>query len=350
MTKDLSVAKPGAGGTRPRRGLTSLARLGVESGGALTERTNDSVLALNTALDRLSCIYSLGFRDDDFHSGRPKSVNVTLRRKNLRAFHAEAYVLRTEAGKRESLLLAAFVDPKAADDGSLRALLIPRGGDGAKWKVAVQLRMRPHGHSGNSAELGASIVRHDTVTDHFASSIATKAGSRAIVLEKTLAIAPGDFSVVAVARDVESDGVSSSRLDASWPNPAHTAAAITPVAVLQAGPASMSKDGAFASSGSLARDLDESLDPSVDISLISVVCRGAGTMGPVIVERWLEGGSRSQFVALTIAETDEPCHETVDVVPGRRLSPGEVDYRVTVRVGDEIVAQEHRRLRIGVPF
>jgi hypothetical protein len=347
MPKGYSAAKADVGGARSGGGLTSLARLGVESGGALTERTNDSILALNTALNRLSCIYSLGFRDDDFHGGRRKSVNVTLRRKDLRAFHPEAYVLRTETMKRESRLLAAFVDPKAADDGSLRALLIPRGGDGTTWKVAVQLRMRPHGHSGNSAELGASIVRHDRVTDHFASSIATTSGSRAIVLEKTLEVAPGDFSVVAVARDVGSDDVGSSRLDESWPNPAHTAAAITPVAVLQAGPAAMSRDGAFASSGSLARDLDELLDPSVDVSLMSVVCRGAGTKGPVVVERWLEGGSRSEFAPLTIAETGEPCHQTVDVVPGRRFPPGEVDYRVTAKVGDEIVAQERRTLRVG---
>ncbi len=347
MTKDFSAPKTNVGDAKSGRGLTSLARLGVESGGALTERTNDSILALNTALNRLSCIYSLGFRDDDINGGRRKAINVTLRRKGLRAFHPEAYVLRTDATKRESRLLAAFVDPTAAGDGSLRALLIPRGGDGTKWKVSVQLRMRPHGRSDSSAELGASIVRHDTVTDHFASSIATKSGSRPIVLEKTLEVAPGDFSVVAVARDVGSDDVSSRRLDESWPNPAHTAAAITPVAVLQAGPAAMSRDGAFASSGSLARDLDEVLDPSMDVSLMSVVCRGAGTKGPVVVERWIEGGSRGTFAPFTIEETGEPCQRSIDVLPGKRLTLGEVDYRMTARVGDEIVAEQRRTLRVG---
>ena len=178
----------------------------MESGGALTERTNDSILALNTALSRLSCFYSLGFRDDDVNGGRPKAINVTLGKRGLRAFHPEAYVVRTDAMIRESRLLAAFVDPKASGDGSLRALLIPRVGDETKWTVSVQLRMPPQGRPDGSAELGASNVRHDSVTDHFASSIATKSGSGHIVLEKTLNVAPGDFSVVAVARTLGSGG------------------------------------------------------------------------------------------------------------------------------------------------
>ena len=50
---------------------------------------------------------------------------------------------------------------------------------------------------------------------------------------------------------------------------------------------------------------------------------------------------------MTIAETAEPCVQTVDVVPAGRLQPGVVDYRIVARIGDEIVAQERRTLRIG---
>jgi hypothetical protein len=81
---------------------------------------------------------------------------------------------------------------------------------------------------------------------------------------------------------------------------------------------------------------------------MSVVCRGAKTKRPVVVERWLEGGPRDEFVPMTIAETDQPCVQTVDVMPAGRLLPGVVDYRVTARIGDEIVAQERRTLRVGV--
>jgi hypothetical protein len=81
---------------------------------------------------------------------------------------------------------------------------------------------------------------------------------------------------------------------------------------------------------------------------MSVVCRGAKTKSPVIVERWLEGGPRDEFAPITMAETDPPCVQTVDVMPAGRLLPGVVDYRVTARVDDEIVAQERRTLRVGV--
>jgi hypothetical protein len=208
--------------------------------------------------------------------------------------------------------------------------------------------LRPTGLPDNSAELGASIVRRDKVTDHFAASIATKSASRAMVLEKRIELDPGAFSIVAVARDAKRGDIGSSRLRAEWPNPATTDAAIAPVAVLQAGPAAMSKDGAGSSSGLLAREVDEPLDPSASVTLESVVCRGAKSHGPVVIERWLEDGSANDFAPMTIAETEGPCVQTIDVVPAGRLQPGVADYRIVARIGDEIVAQERRTLRVGV--
>ncbi len=168
-----------------------------------------------------------------------------------------------------------------------------------------------------------------------------------MVLEKSLDVAPGEFSVVAMARDAKRGDIWSSRLDADWPSPAKSAAAIAPIAVLQTGPVAMSKDGAVSSSGSLARDVDELLDPSIGISLASVVCRGAKTKAPIVVERWIEDGSPNEFAPMTIEETGDPCIQTVDVVNAGRLRKGVVEYRVTARIGDEIVAQERRTLRVG---
>ncbi len=313
----------------------------------LTERTNDSTLALNTALTRLSCYYSLGYRDDGRHGGRRAAVAVQLRPKGLQAFYPEAYLLRTASMKRESNLLAAFVDPERADGGLLRALLIPRGGNGTTWTAAVQLRLRPSAAADNRNELGASIVRHDAVTDQFAWSVATSNTSRDIVFEKSLDIRPGDFSIVAVASDVKTGQIGSRRIEHHWPDPATADAAITPIAVLQTGPAAISRDGTPELKGPLARDRDEVLDPSGDISLQSVVCRGVKTKGPVRIERWLEGGTRARFEPITLAEPAELCHPITDVVPAGRLAHGDVDYRVVARIGDDIVAQERRTLRVG---
>jgi len=250
------------------------------------------------------------------------------------------------ASIQQSRLLNAFVNPAASDDGSLRALLIPRGGDGKHWKASIQLRLRPTGLSDNSAELGASIVRQDKVTDHFAASVATASRSRPTVLEKTLDIPPGEFSVVAVAFDTKRGDIGSNRLDADWPNPAKSAAAIAPIAVLQAGAAAMSRDGIVSNSGSLARDVDEALDPAASIILATVVCRGAKANAPIVVERWVEDGMPNEFAPMTIGATGDPCVQTVDVVRAGRLRPGVVDYRLTARIGSDIVAEQRRALRV----
>jgi hypothetical protein len=332
---------------RHRQAQDALVGLAAETGGeAFLGGASNKYIA-----DRIeslsSCRLLLSFPPGDLP--RDKAMNVTL------ALHVPKVKIQTQgrivipspASIERSRLLAAFVDPTSSDDGSLRALLIPRGGDGKVWKAAVQLRLRPSGIPDNSAELGASILRHDRVTDHFASSIATANGSRAMVLEEGLDIAPGKFSIVTVARDAKRDDIGSSRLDAEWPNPGKTAAAIAPIAVLQTSLAAMSKDGAISSSGAVARDEDETLDPSTSISLMSVVCRGAKTHSPIVVERWLDGGPRDEFAPMTIAGTDEPCVSTVDVVPVGRLGAGATDFRIVARVGDEIVAQARRALRVG---
>ena len=87
---------------------------------------------------------------------------------------------------------------------------------------------------------------------------------------------------MAVAKDAKNGDLGSYRADHHWTDPAATAAAITPIAVLQSGPVAMSRDGELASAGAIAKDLAEMLGPSVDISVASVVCRGATTKSAVL--------------------------------------------------------------------
>jgi hypothetical protein len=343
-------------GSKERRGWDAerhhqaedaLVGLAAETGGEafLGGASRDFIAARIAA--RTSCALLLSFPPGDLPRDKPLSITLELHVPTVKYQTQGRIVIPSPGSIERARLLAAFANPESSDDGSLRVLLIPRGGDGKTWQASLQLRLRPSGIPDTSVELGASIVRQERVRDQFASSIAARSGARAIVLEKRLDISPGAFSVVAVSRDVNRSDVASNRLDANWPNPAKSTAAIAPIAVLQADPAAMSKDGVVSSSGALARDVDEMLDPSASVTLESVVCRGAKSTGPIVVERWLEDGLPNAFAPMTIAETDDPCVQTVDVVPAGRLRPGVVDYRVVARVGDEIVAQERRALRVG---
>jgi len=339
--------RPGWDTKRHRQAQDALVALAAETGGeAFLGGASNSYIAQR--IETLtSCRLLLSFPPGELPRDTPLAITLELHVPKVKIQTQGRIVVPSPASIERSRLLAAFTDPASSDDGSLRVLLIPRGGDGKTWKVAVQLRLRPSGLPDNSAELGASIVRHDTVTNHFASSIATKSGSRAMVLEKSFDFAPGEFSVVAVARDAKRGDIGSTRLDADWPNPAKTEAAIAPIAVLQTGPAAMSRNGGVSSSGLLARDVDEMLEPSASVTLETVVCRGAKTKAPVVVERWLEDGLANEFAPMTIAGTDDSCVQTVDVVRAGRLRQGVVDYRVVARIDDEIVAQERRTLRVG---
>ena len=294
-----------------------------------------------------SCRLLLSFPPGDLPRDQPLNVTLELHVPKVKIRTQGRIVVPSPASLERARLLSAFADPESSDDGSLRVLLVPRGGDGKTWNASIQLRLRGTGVPDNSTELGASIVRRDTVQDQFSASIATRSGSRPMVLEKTLNIAPGAFSVVAVARDAKRGDIESTRIDADWPNPAKNTAAIAPIAALQSASAAILKDGEFRSSGELAREVDEPLDPAASVTLASVVCRGPNAAAPITVERWIEDGSRDQFSPMTITEAADPCIRIVDVVPAGRLQPGVVDYRVVARIGDEIVATERRTLRVA---
>lgn len=339
--------RPGLETKRNRQAQGALGALAAETGGeAFFGGASTNYIAKR--IDAFtSCRLLLSFPPADLPLDKPISVTIVLNVPKVKIRSQGRIVVPSPESIQQSRLLAAFVNPTASDDGSLRALLIPRGGDGKNWKTSIQLRLRPTGLSDNSAELGASIVRQDRVTDHFASSIAAKSGTRPMVLEKSVEIPPGDFSVVAVALDSTRGDIGSNRLDANWPNPAKGVAAIAPIAVLQIGPAAMTKDGVVTASGSLARDVDEMLDPTTGVSLVSVVCRGGKINGPIVVERWLDDGSHDEFAPMTIAETGEACLQTLDAVRAGRLKLGTVDYHVVAKVGDDVVAEQRRTLVVG---
>ena len=338
---------PGWDAQRHDAAQDGLVKLAAETGGEAFLGGASRELIVDRIDARTSCALLLSFPPADLPRDRPLSLRYELRVTGVKIRTQGSVIVPSARSNERARLMAAFIDPTSMDDGSLRALLIPRSSDGKTWKASLQIRLQPTGLPDNSTELGASIVRGEKVTEHFAASIATKSGLRDTVLEKSLDVAPGTFSIVAVARDAKRGDIGSNRLETSWPNPAKGAASIAPVAVLQAGLAAMSRDGQASSTGPLARDTDEALDASIGMSLTTVVCRGTKTRNPVTIERWFGGGTNDDFAPMTIAPTGSPCVQTLDVIPAGRFRPGVLDYRIVARIGEEIVAQERRTLRIG---
>lgn len=190
--------------------LASLARLGVDTGGTLTERSNDSILALNTALNRLSCVYSLGFRDSDLSEARRKSLSVSVRGNGLRAAHAAAYELRTEAMRRESLVRAAYVSPQSFDTGGIRAAvqrLRPASRRDWSAQIAVNVDLEDAPAPGRNAELGIVLSRGSSVVREVARTISLEDaaehpfGNNALTFLEPITLPPGKYVLSTVVFD-----------------------------------------------------------------------------------------------------------------------------------------------------
>lgn len=182
----------------------------MDSGGTLTERTNESKIALETALKRLSCIYSLAFRDADFREGRRKSFSVSLHKKGLRAAHASAYVLRTESMKRESIVRAAYFSPRSFDTGTVHAALLTLGPTSdERWKsqIAVTVDVASASQSPRDAELGVVLSRGTSLVHHVAKIMEIGgtglgfSGRAALTFLEPITLPAGNYVLSAVLSD-----------------------------------------------------------------------------------------------------------------------------------------------------
>lgn len=318
--------------------MTSLARLGADSGGTLVERTNDSTLALDTALHRSACVYSLGFRDGGPADGRRASFAVRLRKKGARAVHAAYYANRTEAMKRESLVRAAYFSPRSFDTSAVHATLVPIGlASAGTWSAEIAVSARAHGAAApvRSAELGAVLSRGSTVVHRFARAIGV-GGARpddpdpdAATLVEPITLPPGKYVISAVLSDPAATLPESAEAVVELPEvPRHRAFLVGPI---------------------LGRRDDRyeplvgaRLDAPTNLVVVTQVCAVEADAGlaPQVVARTVRSASGSVIGTLEPVRVtlDGPgparCASLVDVVPAAAMSAGG-EYVFEARLGDE---------------
>jgi hypothetical protein len=158
-----------------------LARLGIDSGGTLTERNNDSRLALDRAVKRLACVYSLGIRGSDLPEGRRYAFAVQPRRSGLHALHASASLLRTDAMKHESLVRAAYFSPRSFPAASVHAALQPlEPASRDTWRAQLLLGFDvPDEEEDRTVDVGATLTTGTSVVHRFSRAVAAHGGNAA---------------------------------------------------------------------------------------------------------------------------------------------------------------------------
>ena len=154
-------------------GLPALARLATDSGGRFTERSNDVGLGLARAQRDASCVYTLGFHEDDPRKDVMKSLQLRVKQSDLRVFHPSVLTARSEQAQRESLLRAAYVSPALFDSGALRLQFLPlRPASASAWEGALAISIpKPAlvgAQSMNALTLGATLQMGTRIVHQFA--------------------------------------------------------------------------------------------------------------------------------------------------------------------------------------
>jgi hypothetical protein len=193
-----------------------LARLANETGGRLTNNTNDLSLGFARAQRDLGCQYTLGFYLSDEIKDTPRNVSVRMLRDGLRALHPDKYLLRSDSAKRESSLSAAFLAPSMFQTGYVSAhifTLQPKTKQSWETLVAVSFPVKFNETNLESTiDFGAILHQGSKVTHVFNRRVTLRqqagAGNRErrFMFLEPVDIKPGTYELIVVMADAVIEG------------------------------------------------------------------------------------------------------------------------------------------------
>ena len=176
----------------------------------------------------MACTYALAIRDDDPRNDRRKTVTVSMRRPGLRAVHAIAYALRSDAAKRESVVRAAHFAPGLFDTGMVRATLVPLlPASTSRWTGQIALsfpvEVPEAGETARGAELGVVLRQGSTIIHRVQRSVRLEPTGRpssrqaSVTFLESVDLPPGKYNLTAVLSDTASQAPKSVAIDAEMP-------------------------------------------------------------------------------------------------------------------------------------
>lgn len=223
---DASLAiKPGLSGTDE---LCGLSRLGVDSGGRMTQHTNEVSLGFARARRDLGCRYVLGHYDRNLDEDTRHSVSVRMKRPDLRVLASSSYSFSSAAKRTEGSVRAAYVDPSSFEDGGLRTHVFPfQPVDSSNWDslVVIDFPVTPgRGSPTEIRDIGGVIRRAGHVANQFNRRISLKTAQRAdtpverrVSFVEHVALRPGQYELTVVMFDPDKSDTSASRISFEVP-------------------------------------------------------------------------------------------------------------------------------------
>jgi VWFA-related protein len=249
-SEDSPIQSQGSASSRPRANMASpransqnlrdaqgtLVSLAGETGGRAFLNGITPARMATQLLGDLSCLYLLSFDPRSFPQDAPLAVSVRVKRAKVTTFVRGRLVIQSDAERLNGRVLAAFASPAAGTQpgsAGVQVGLIPISYQDGKFKARVQVAVAGSAVPLTNWDIGASLVSRGAVRQDGSGRIKIMRPNTPVVYEKDMDFAPGDYDLIAVAHESETDTVVSREAHGTWPKLDSELASLGPIAVSQ---------------------------------------------------------------------------------------------------------------------
>ena len=334
---------------RIRDAQGTLDSLAAETGGrSFLNGVAPSRMATQILAD-LSCVYLLSFDPKDFPQDKPLTVAVAVKGRTLKTTVRGRLVIQSDSARLTGRVLSAFASPEAGTTSASQGLhvgLIPIGYKEGAFKARVQVAVAGSKVPVTTWDIGASLVSHGVVRQDGSGQIQVTLPNTPVVYEQDMDFAPGEYELVAVAHELQTDTLLSKETRGAWPKLDTELASLGPIAVSQPRPGGFVVNGKNQTKGAVVVGEDEPLRSESVTAVFTLVCRAQDQKRPLSVVRHLVGERDTPVGTTQLDMTAERCAQVIDFIPPKMLGAGRYRFVVTVSSDGQDLARGERALSV----
>lgn len=300
----------------------------------------------------LSCVYLLSFDPKGLPQDTPLAVAVAVKKPKVKTMVRGRLVVQSESARLTGRVLSAFASPATGvggSDASVSIGVIPIAYEAGKFKARVQIALAGTAVPTTTWDIGASVVSRGAVRQDGSGRIQVALPNTSVVFEKDMEFVPGEYDVIAVAHETQTETVLSKEVHGTWPKVDADVASIGPIAVSQRRAGGFLRNGQMATHGAVAVTEDDLLRPDVPTAVIALVCRAKDQKRPLRVARTLVGTTETLVGTTELDLTTQACAQVVDLIPPKILGAGRYRFVVTVTSDGQELTRGERAMIVPEP-
>jgi hypothetical protein len=300
----------------------------------------------------LSCVYLLSFDPRGFPQDTPLAVAVAVKKPKVKTMVRGRLVVQSDSFRLTGRVLSAFASPAAGvggSDASVNVGVIPISYEAGKFKARVQVTLAGSAVPTTTWDIGASVVSRGAVRQDGSGRIQVTLPNTPVVFEQDMVFAPGEYDLVAVAHEIQTDTVVSTEIHGTWPKADADLASLGPIAVTQRRAGGFLRNGERATQGAVLVAADELLRADLPTAVIALICRAKDQERPLRVVRTLIGATETPVGASDLDLTTEHCVQVVDLMPRKVLGAGRYRFVVTVWSDGQELTRGERAIMVAEP-